>query len=98
MSRDIVKIWMAKFGEQPVICKIHQVFLPPKICTICYLLIIVMPFCVCKLLLCRDIAICLLAIKTVSTCRRWQNFICYNHTTVAAYHSTNVYNSAHYKS
>ena len=30
ISWDIVKIWMVKFGEPPVICQIHQGFPPPK--------------------------------------------------------------------
>ena len=31
MSQDIVRIWMVKFGESPVICQIHQGFPPSKI-------------------------------------------------------------------
>ena len=36
MSRDIVKIWMVKFGKPPVINQIHQGLPPPKSCTIWY--------------------------------------------------------------
>ena len=39
MSQDIIKVWMVKFGESPVICQIRQGFPPPKIHTIWYIIL-----------------------------------------------------------
>ena len=36
MSRDIIELWMVKFGESPVIHQVCQGFLLPKICAIQY--------------------------------------------------------------
>ena len=37
MSQNIVRIWMVKFGELPVICQIRQRFALPKIRAIRYI-------------------------------------------------------------